>query len=227
MDWPCCVHYNLEADVCGYVCVLNRVWLFVTPWTIARQALLCPWNFPGKNTGEGGHFLFQVRSRYKAANFPTQQLEHWHSIMISILAILGKERATYKGRAWAPHQSWVWPVSLEKCVAVQAGIEMQWADTWFLRKRHCFCAMFEYVYKPRDACVFNLLYLWHLKVIYKDRSPRTKFEASTLLNWWSLVLTRSYREILRLVLKYPYMEIYWGSWRLDSSSDHWPASSAC
>lgn len=109
---------------------------------------------------------------------------------------------------------------------------MQWADTWFLRERHCFCAMFEYVYKPRDASVFDYLCLWHLKVIYKDRSPQTAFEAPTLLNLSSLVLTRSNREILRLVLKYPYLESYWGSWRGDSwrgdsSSDRWPVSSAC
>ena len=32
--------------------------LFVTPWTIACQArLLCPWDFPGKNTEVGYHLL--------------------------------------------------------------------------------------------------------------------------------------------------------------------------
>ena len=36
--------------------VLSHVWLFGTPWTVS---LLCPWNFPGKNTGVGCHFLFQ------------------------------------------------------------------------------------------------------------------------------------------------------------------------
>ena len=30
-----------------------------TPWTIAHQALLCPWDSPGKNTGVGCHFLLQ------------------------------------------------------------------------------------------------------------------------------------------------------------------------
>ena len=30
----------------------------VTPWTVAHQAL-CPWDFPGKNTGVGCHFLLQ------------------------------------------------------------------------------------------------------------------------------------------------------------------------
>ena len=32
---------------------------FATPWTVARQAPLCPWDFPGKNTGVGSHFLPQ------------------------------------------------------------------------------------------------------------------------------------------------------------------------
>ena len=42
--------------------VLSRstvsVWLFATPWTIACR-LLCPWDFPGRNTGVGCHFLLQ------------------------------------------------------------------------------------------------------------------------------------------------------------------------
>ena len=35
---------------------LSCVWLFVTLWTVARQAPLSPWDFPGKNTGVGCHF---------------------------------------------------------------------------------------------------------------------------------------------------------------------------
>ena len=31
----------------------------VTPWTVACARLLCPWNFPGQNTGVGCHFLLQ------------------------------------------------------------------------------------------------------------------------------------------------------------------------
>ena len=42
-----------------------------TPWTIAHQAplsrLLCPWDFPDKNSGMGCHFLLQ-------GIFPTQKL---------------------------------------------------------------------------------------------------------------------------------------------------------
>ena len=48
---------------------LSHVQLFGTPWTVARQAqspeLLCSWDFPGKNTGVGCHFLLQEI-------FPTQ-----------------------------------------------------------------------------------------------------------------------------------------------------------
>ena len=29
---------SLDSDVCVCVCVFSRVWLFVTPWTVARQA---------------------------------------------------------------------------------------------------------------------------------------------------------------------------------------------
>ena len=38
---------------------LSRVRLFETPWTVAHQALLCPWDSPGKNTRVGCHSLLQ------------------------------------------------------------------------------------------------------------------------------------------------------------------------
>ena len=43
---------------------LSRVWLFAAPGTVPTR-LLCPWDFPGKNTGEHSHaFLQRI--------FPTQ-----------------------------------------------------------------------------------------------------------------------------------------------------------
>ena len=42
--------------------VLTHVWLFVTPWAIKPTRLLCPWNFPGKNTGLSCHLLLQGSS---------------------------------------------------------------------------------------------------------------------------------------------------------------------
>ena len=38
--------------------LLSHVLLFLTPWTVATS-LLYPWDFPGKNTGVGCHFLGQ------------------------------------------------------------------------------------------------------------------------------------------------------------------------
>ena len=48
-------------------CVLSCVQLFSTPWTVARQAPLCPWDFPSQNTGVGCHVFLQ-------GIFPTQGL---------------------------------------------------------------------------------------------------------------------------------------------------------
>ena len=42
----------------------SHVPLFVTPWTVAHQAL-CPWDLLGKNAEVSSHFLLQ-------GTFPTQ-----------------------------------------------------------------------------------------------------------------------------------------------------------
>ena len=47
------IEFSLEG-----VPVLSHVQLFATSWTEAAR-LLCPWNFPDKNTGVGCHFLLQ------------------------------------------------------------------------------------------------------------------------------------------------------------------------
>ena len=39
-----------------------------TPWTVAYQAPR-PWNFPGKNTGVGCHFLLQIFPSYFPGGF--------------------------------------------------------------------------------------------------------------------------------------------------------------
>ena len=44
---------------------LSRARLFVTPWIVACTKLLHPWDFQGKSTGVGCHFLLQ-------GIFPTQ-----------------------------------------------------------------------------------------------------------------------------------------------------------
>ena len=44
---------------------LSRFQLFATPWTVACSRLLHPWDFLGKSSGVGCHFLLQ-------GIFPTQ-----------------------------------------------------------------------------------------------------------------------------------------------------------
>ena len=61
----------------GQVKSLSRVWLFMTPWTVARRAPLSM-GFPGKNTIVGCHAFLQ-------GIFPTQGsnsgLPHWRWIL--------------------------------------------------------------------------------------------------------------------------------------------------
>ena len=61
-----CVCVCVCLCVCVCVRVLSLVSFFLTSWTVATR-LLCPWNFPGRNTGVGCHFLLQ-------GIFPTQEL---------------------------------------------------------------------------------------------------------------------------------------------------------
>ena len=69
------MHTPTYMYICRCTCVLTHsvVRLFATPWTIAAR-LLCPWDFPSKNTRVGCHFLLQ-------RILPTQQsnpcLLHW------------------------------------------------------------------------------------------------------------------------------------------------------
>ena len=60
-----------------------------TPWTLARQAPLCPWDFPGKNTGVGGHFLLQGIFPTQGSNPPVllgkQILYHWSTWESSLI----------------------------------------------------------------------------------------------------------------------------------------------
>ena len=67
---------------CPCVLVLSHVWLFVTSWTVPSR-LLCPWNFPGKNTGVldnpgvGCHFLLQGLFPTQGMNPCLLHLLHW------------------------------------------------------------------------------------------------------------------------------------------------------
>ena len=55
----CCrVRHDWATNTFFYTS-LSRVRLFATPWTVACTRLLRPWDFLGKSTGVGCHFLLQ------------------------------------------------------------------------------------------------------------------------------------------------------------------------
>ena len=66
--------------VCVCVCLLGRVWLFATPWTVARlpwqNVCPCPWNFPGRNTGVDCHFPLQGIFPTRGSNLGLLHLLH-------------------------------------------------------------------------------------------------------------------------------------------------------
>ena len=64
----------------GSMCaqLLSHAWLFATPWTIAHQAP-CPWDFPGKNTGVGCHFLLQGIFLTQGSNLHLLHLVPWQA----------------------------------------------------------------------------------------------------------------------------------------------------
>ena len=53
-------YFHLSTWLSCEVKSLSRYRLFATPWTVAYQ-LLQPWDFSGKNTGVGCHFLLQAK----------------------------------------------------------------------------------------------------------------------------------------------------------------------
>ena len=77
-----------RESVC--VCVLSCVQLFVTAWTVAAR-LLYPWDFPGKDTGVGCHFLLQGISPTPGSNPHLLQLLQWRAAALPVCH-LGRPR---------------------------------------------------------------------------------------------------------------------------------------
>ena len=109
---------------CMHARLLNCVWLFVTPWTVAHK-LLCPWNFPGKNTGVGCHFLF-------LGVFPTQGSTQENPASSAPAGGF----FTYWG-TWEEHKEIIWAKKNKKaCMSVQLG---QILDKWYKETKKTNC----------------------------------------------------------------------------------------
>ena len=76
--------------------LLSRVRLFATPWAVACTRLLRPWDFLGKSTGVGCHFLLRESSRPRDRTqvshivdrrftiWATRKVLKWHSTYLKI-----------------------------------------------------------------------------------------------------------------------------------------------
>ena len=66
---------------CTEVKSLSRAWLFATPWIVACPNLLCPWDFQGKSTRVGCHFLLQgisqPRDRTQVSHIVDRRFTIW------------------------------------------------------------------------------------------------------------------------------------------------------
>ena len=74
---------------------LSRARLFATPWIVACTKLLCPWDFQGKSTAVGCHFLLR-------GIFPTQgsnQVSHIVDRRFTVWATLGTLKSYKKLRS--------------------------------------------------------------------------------------------------------------------------------
>ena len=80
-DMNCDNEQSVTKGPCSSVCMLSRfsyAQLFVTPWTVVHQSVL-PWDFPGKNTGVGCHFLLQGIFLTQGSNPCLLRLLHWQA----------------------------------------------------------------------------------------------------------------------------------------------------
>ena len=79
-----CIHTHTHTHM--YICcclVTQSCPTLVTAWTVARHAV-CPWDFPGRNTGVGCHFLLQGIFLTQGLNF---HLLHFGRILFFFLIL--------------------------------------------------------------------------------------------------------------------------------------------
>ena len=55
------------------------------PHGLEPSRLLCPWNFPGKNTGAGCHFLLQRIFFTQGSNLRLLHLPHWQAAILPLV----------------------------------------------------------------------------------------------------------------------------------------------
>ena len=83
-----CLTYHLHLDFrstcskCLHECSVTQSCPILWPYGLQLSKLLCPWNFPGKNTGAGCHFLLQGIFLTQGLN---PHLLHWQRDSTTVL----------------------------------------------------------------------------------------------------------------------------------------------
>ena len=75
LDWLCvcvCVCARVRAQLCPTLCDPHGC-------NLQPASFLCPWNFPGKNTGVGYHFFLQGIFQIQESNSSLLHLLHWQA----------------------------------------------------------------------------------------------------------------------------------------------------
>ena len=113
-----------NAGVSNYW-LLSHALLFVTPW-LQPTRLLCPWDFSGKDTGVGCHFLLQ-------GIFPTQGsnlgLLYYRQILYRLSYKGSPRQETKEAMQETPVRFLGWEEPLEKGIATHSSI-LAWRMPW-------------------------------------------------------------------------------------------------
>ena len=87
---------NQQQRWCVFVCVFSHVQCSVTPWNIQHARHLCPWDFPGKNTAVGCHFLLQGILPTQGSNLRLLHLLHWQPDCLSLSHLASPSKSGIK-----------------------------------------------------------------------------------------------------------------------------------
>ena len=95
----------IETELLGenYAPSLSHVRFLVTPWAIV---LLCPWNFPSKNTRIGSHFLLQRIFLTQELNPRLLCLLHWQTDSLPLHHTVKRWRQWHPTLVLLPGNGW-------------------------------------------------------------------------------------------------------------------------
>ena len=85
---------HCKATVCVYSCVLTQSCPTLLPYGLLLTRSLCPWDFPGKKTGVGCHFLLQEIFATQGSNLHLLSLLPWQVDSLP-LSHLGSPKQLY------------------------------------------------------------------------------------------------------------------------------------